>query len=1136
MKLLNFFDKGDVEMENDERGGGASRFTGERGKLLVVLILSLLIISSTIAVFILWGGEEGDKYDKMMGDEPSPNPYRLTISEIYLGEGEEYFEIYVGEGDGNGTIKLKVTTYDENPFTLPAVTPSRGFSYIVVYSGEGESDTDLSDGVARIFLNIDGDFLEESDELGLYDEKDRLIDFVRWGGGGGDRARGGWDYLTTLPSPPPGKSISLQGEDEGPNSYWTISPPTPGESNILDLPLNADGTWRLYLVNGRTERVYPGEGGKFTYRAINVNVSAGMAPGHPVNQTLIRQVQEYINFTYNLLKENGYGDALASGTDSEGRPYVKVTITANGTYSGACSSNGEIEVDIGSNKVASKQTVEHEMTHNFQFAKRPDGSSHINPWENNFVDEGAAEFWGRYSAMKNFNLTWVEVEKELKKAGSLNIYDYYHDSWYDIFEDWPDAYNKTYVSGGHYYAGSFLFMKFLVDKYGIGIMSKIYNTVRNNGSSSDVVGIKAIEAATGEKFEDLLREFNLYRLEKRFPQYKEDRNFTGSKPDKVQDFPGHPISSEEGVESWGSRINVYNLNGSGCIVSFRPKTDRSRWQVTIIKVRGDGSREYENHTLEKGESDGWYIPGGYKKIIVIKTRLNGSNYIWEDFNITIYPPPVITPLHPRRNDWIMWDPPPFNWSATNLSDIFGVRIQVSNDSGFSDLIYNLTVHGEGINLSLPNGTYWWRIRWEGLGLQGPWRGGWNFTVWHGPFRTDAVLWDPPYYPWADGGGWVIGRDTTVMFKPTQPPENFPPLPTWVEVRLSSDPSRVLNISGEELYKPFPLGSSLAAGVGWMEWRGVLGPYYEPFHRMDLFLDTTPPELHHVSPQEGGRYSNNGTWIVQWMDDCPHYSPTNFTAEIFYSVNGGDPTHYEMPYEIAPDEVRVPLNFSTLPEGSVAFMMRLTNPLGMTTPTLRVTFYVDHTPPEFTLTTLPEEHFFNDSVTIRVESAEEVRYLSFRLENFDGVIVYGGERDTPPPTYEWEMDLRPLPEGEYTLYVTLMDYAGNTATQNLSFIVDHTPPDFIITSPGDGDKFELGTPVVVVVQVLFEPPEMIKSCILYFNTTGEDPIEVGEMLMIEPGVWQLSWIPEGVGNYTLTIKVSDRAGNVATRHVGISVIG
>ncbi|HDD60431.1 MAG TPA: hypothetical protein ENF69_05760, partial [Euryarchaeota archaeon] len=176
-------------MEKDERGGGASRFTGERGKLLVVLILSLLIISSTIAVFILWGGEEGDKYDKMMGDEASPNPYRLTISEIYLGEGEEYFEIYVGEGDGNGTIKLKVTTYDENPFTLPAVTPSRGFSYIVVYSGEGESDTDLSDGVARIFLNIDGDFLEESDELGLYDEKDRLIDFVRWGGGGGDRAR-----------------------------------------------------------------------------------------------------------------------------------------------------------------------------------------------------------------------------------------------------------------------------------------------------------------------------------------------------------------------------------------------------------------------------------------------------------------------------------------------------------------------------------------------------------------------------------------------------------------------------------------------------------------------------------------------------------------------------------------------------------------------------------------------------------------------------------------------------------------------------------------------------------------------------------------------------------------------------------
>ncbi|RLF68430.1 MAG: hypothetical protein DRN57_04050 [Thermoplasmata archaeon] len=1093
-------DDGDIWESDDEEdledGGrdgpvrkGGSKRTAPPRMIMTLLVVGIMITATLGFILLIRSGRDdgnvGDPFDSIGSDEVSSLSGQLMLSEMM--PAEEWFEIYVKSWAAGPIENLGFSTFDEEIVPLPSITGADGFDHIIVHTGKGVDDTDLSDGKASVYLDMSGDVLgDEGDELALFDGSERIIDFVGWGDGNGDTPRDGWSGTNYLPAPRDGDSLSLQGDDEDADSFWTEGPPSPLGNSIFTVDLSPEDDWTAYIQNGRTEAI-PVILNTSEMRYININVSTGVPPGHPVNKTKLDEVAEYLNYTYNLLKKMGFGSALASGTDSNGKPFIKISVTRNGTYSGTCSSSGEISVDIGSNKVASKQTVEHEMTHNFQFSARSDGSTHINPWSSNFIDEGTAEFIGRYSAMLNYNKTWKEVEDELQSAGSLNIYDYFHRAWYDIFTDWPGAYkNGTYVHSGNYYAGSFLFMKFLMDKFGISVISKIYNaTVNKPGTSHDVVGIDAVEKATGTKFEDLLSEFNLYRLENRFPQYRNNPKFKNTTMDSEHDFNGTgSISDNERVEQYGSRINRYNLHGSSALITFVPDSNRSRWQLTVIRIGSDGKRTYEKITIEKGDDGLIYIPEGYEQVIIIKTRLNGSLKFFEGFNITIKQAPVITPMGPVNNDHIMWDPPLFiNWTLLENTINASVRVQISNSSTFIDPWIDEILWDPDPEWSFPfrpaNGTHWWRLRWEKDDKAGPWVGPWNFTYWNGMPPPD-IMWDPaPVRFVNESGDWgIILPDTTVMIREYDIPSGVEVEEGHPEFRLSGKdiPSVLFNWT---FGVPFPVGEHMEPGYDTFEWRVHYTPFDDwPWFSDDILWDPAPPRIE-VIPPIPDRRQREDTTIQIGSNDTFH---VDSFFDIYYDLDLPDTP--KMKYESGPRFNRsegemiiydLDLNFSELPEVNVTFEIVLRDVHGRSSNTLLLDFEIDRSAPSFEIGTDPirEPAVFNRSFEVTVLSRDSDT-VNVRASIIDGIyfeIMFEIPMSPPIPWEEpsvWKGSVDvvwwDLFDGPWIVRVDVEDDLGNSRHGELPVVIDRTPPTISMLEPAGEIVVPVGSDLPVRVDV------------------------------------------------------------------------
>ena len=1164
----------DEELEEEPEEENLPSMKEEKPSMLPIVVVIVLVLAGIAGgVLIYLSGDDGDDeqeddgdqddtgdiFDDIGNDQPSNNPLQAVISEI-MPSGE-WIEIYI-RGESPGSAEgWTFTTFDENLTPLPTVTGLDTYDYILVYMGSGEDDTDASDGYATVYLGLSGDVLEDTgDEVALFDSDENIIDFAAWGPGNGDTPRESWTEEDYLPEPSAGKSISLQGEDTGVSSMWTEGPPSPNGNNILSVPL--DEEWDAHIYNGRSEDITDEvENDNVTVAFINVNVSAVMEPGHPVNRSLLENVSEYIDFTYKLLKEMGFGDALASGTDSEGNPFVKVSVSGKGTYSGLCRGNGEMHVDIGSNKAASKQTVEHEMTHNFQFAKRADGSSHVGPLGTRFVEEGMAEYMGRYSAMKNYNLTWQEMEEELKEAGSLNIYVYNY-SWENVFTDWYNAtagYN--YTNGpGYYYGSAFLFVKFLSDKFGKDILSKIHNATSYNwaaGGAGAVVGIAAIEKATGMKFEDLLREFMLYKLENRYPQYKDDPNWKGFGISQDHTFNGSAHTESLGESEYGSILNRYNLNGSGCVLKFDPKDDDSRWQITIVMVKGDGGRDYRNDTLEKGDHGNYNIPSGYQTVYVIKTRLNGSIYRYEFFNMSIFPPPVITPSAPNNGAHIMWDPPYINYTVDENLLNASVRVQVDNTSTFSNPWYDDIMWDPdpdwSLPLELPNGTWWWRLRWETEDLEGPWSQAWNFTLWR-RWNPPGIMWDPEPVRFVNdtGNRTIVIPGMNITFDEYVTPEGVDTGPGTGQVRFRGPDS-----TGPVVDVPFGdtilVDDYMDPGYDIVEWRVHFPGFGSgPWFRDDIMWDPAPPDVNFTFPEGPIRINENITAEAEVRDDPdPMWADSFF--DVYYSVDGGDEQDWDGEVTSGPDTERIaiPLNGSTLPEGKYQFRLIVTDPYGRTGED-NFTVVVDRTAPIFDLLTEPwmTDPIYNDTFRVNVTTHDhDVADTSVSILDSMGDSHFVELIPPPDPEAEtlyWIGIVDPvamgIPDGDTIIRVDMIDDLGQDRHGEKLVVIDTTPPEIDVLSPADGETVTPGE-VVRATMDIFENQEeeqtmdMVFVWVFTIDGTSITHLDNYTMERVGPSVYSADvLINETVMTevWYLQFHVYDKAGNHAMETIALPI--
>jgi hypothetical protein len=116
--------------------------------------------------------------------------------------------------------------------------PAHGF--LIVFTGPGINDTDLTDGVGRLYLGrSEGIWSNTGDDVLLSDKADHPIDYMSYGEGVSvdpPPANSTWNW--TVPLVPEGYSLGRLPDGNGtigPGCYQTLMP-TPGKANILDQP------------------------------------------------------------------------------------------------------------------------------------------------------------------------------------------------------------------------------------------------------------------------------------------------------------------------------------------------------------------------------------------------------------------------------------------------------------------------------------------------------------------------------------------------------------------------------------------------------------------------------------------------------------------------------------------------------------------------------------------------------------------------------------------------------------------------------------------------------------------------------------------------------------------------------------
>lgn len=491
------------------------------------------------------------------------------------------------------------------------------YGYLAVHFGSsGGNPSSNTQYSKHVYLNETAESLNNTGgALHFIHPNGSVVDSVVWG-----TSPSGVQLWNSSISPAyttdPNKSISIWGKDLNSAENWYESHPTPGKPNVDIFNITTpDITIEIY--NG--------------YHKPDMNLSEGYFVGapevivHPTDVGKKNEIEEYTESSLKLYNQKGYGDP-------ELGPDGKVDIhvgKGKKTYStGETTMDGSVYINVGTmeSNVWLKYVVEHELFHTIQY-KKIDNTTHLPAVEERWWIEGMAVWWGIKSTMKNFpNLTLTQVMDEFKRVGGHSWDTHWTSMNLNLFEYWREKFDN--------YMGSYFFIKFLNETYGMGTLKNIHDRIERDADFKLIVGAEeAIENELGKSFEKILQQFYEWRV----LNATRDNGAPVSKSDITLNFTSTEVNDTIIVKPTGAALEQINILNETEEIGIMLESNKDL-MITVIIYYKNG---LEKVTHFKMDSTFLSFPVSSKnvsKIQLIKQNLNDTAKA--TVNMWAYPVPI----------------------------------------------------------------------------------------------------------------------------------------------------------------------------------------------------------------------------------------------------------------------------------------------------------------------------------------------------------------------------------------------------------------------------------------------------------------------------------------------------------------
>ncbi len=274
--------------------------------------------------------------------------------------------------------------------------------------------------------------------------------------------------------------------------------------------------------------------------------------------------------------------------------------------------------------------------------------------------------------------------------------------------------------------------------------------------------------------------------------------------------------------------------------------------------------------------------------------------------------------------------------------------------------------------------------------------------------------------------------------------------------------------------------------------------------VNFTIDTTPPKVSIESPTDGTIFSKRDV-TTQWSGEDTETGVDHYEIQLDgdgWTEVGTSTSH----------------TFSGLSDGTHTVEVRAVD-ITRNSETDVTNFTVDATSPSVSISSPSEGTLFNSTDTTIEWSGSD---STTGIDRYEVKIDGGSWKEVGKNTSDELLDLG---DGEHTMKVRAYDGAGNTAEDNITFMVDSTGPSISITSPSDGAN-------ISETNVTIE-----------WSGSDDETSIVQYNIRLDDGSWKkigtnttFTFEDLSEDSHIVEVKAVDEAGNTVTKTIQFSVTG